>query len=132
MPSTPLRLCHTGNYIPQEAVTALRQTASDYIIRHATDLGPFLPLEAADWSGVEQGDYTQAVERYCQRLRTTAAWGGEPELRALACGLKRPIVVYQANGAVVRTEPEQVPEGAAEIPVAYVYRPAGGIDGHAG
>lgn len=41
------------------------------------------------------------IERYCARVEGTAAWGGQIELQALACVLKRGIRVYSANMDVV-------------------------------
>jgi len=47
-----------------------------------------------------------AVARYAARLASTAQWGGHPELRALACTLGRPIVVYQAGAAPWQMAPD--------------------------
>ncbi|CAE7909602.1 otud6b, partial [Symbiodinium sp. KB8] len=37
-----------------------------------------------------------AFERYCDRVQSTAEWGGQPEIRALTEVLKRPVEIYRA------------------------------------
>lgn len=89
---------------------ALRRRAAEYIATHAADFAPFLPYEASDaYPTVAEptpSDVRAAVERYTTRLASTAAWGGHPELRALACTLGRPIVVYQAGAAPWQMTPD--------------------------
>ena len=40
-------------------------------------------------------------EKHCGEIESTAAWGGQAELRALSHALKRQIIVYQAAGAPI-------------------------------
>jgi len=43
-------------------------------------------------------DAAELYEEYCNRVVTTSDWGGQLELRALACALQRPIHVFAAEG----------------------------------
>ncbi|KAA0161970.1 hypothetical protein FNF31_03547 [Cafeteria roenbergensis] len=79
------------------SVSDLRETAAAHLERHAERLGPFLPFEDAD--GDFATDPSQAVARYCSRLRNTALWGGQPEARAIAEALGRDVVIHRADSS---------------------------------
>lgn len=89
---------------------SLRRRAATYIRLHALEFAPFLPYEPADgYPEDEPNNETKvkaAVDKYCQRLSSTSAWGGHPELRALASTLGVPIMVYQAEGDAWRLAPD--------------------------
>lgn len=88
----------------------LRKRATDYIRHRPHAFAPFLPYEPSD--GYPEGTHPSAyaveaaVEKYCHRMATTGAWGGHPELRALASTLGLPIVVYQAGAEPWRFGPD--------------------------
>lgn len=86
---------HDGGYTMQ----GLRKRAADYIRAHALEFAPFLPYEDEDGYTGQEGEAARlCVQRYADRLEHSACWGGHPELRALACTLGIPIIVYQAEG----------------------------------
>lgn len=100
----------------QPAFLHLRRLTSSYLRAHPDDFAPFLALEPqpdksldgasafrcpnlpeeADNAAVAVGAELFAV--YCDRVAETADWGGQLELRALACALQRPIEVFAAEG----------------------------------
>ncbi|RLN06612.1 hypothetical protein BBJ28_00002811 [Nothophytophthora sp. Chile5] len=82
----------TGNSDGKAAFQYLRELTSDYMLAHPDDFLPFVALEEA------ATDPQEAFETYCNRVANTADWGGQLELRALACALQRPIEVYSAEG----------------------------------
>ena len=43
-------------------------------------------------------EHPATFEEYVHNVRSTSVWGGQLELRALSEGLKRPIVVFSAEG----------------------------------
>lgn len=55
---------------------------------HADEYAPFVETEDGDAS---------CFESYCDEVESTAAWGGQLELRALAHVLRRPIAVFAAG-----------------------------------
>ncbi|KAG7401098.1 OTU domain-containing protein 6B [Phytophthora boehmeriae] len=73
----------------------LRKLTSDYMVAHSDDFLPFMALEEDAESPMS------AFENYCDRVANTADWGGQLELRALACALRKPIEVFQAEGDVL-------------------------------
>ncbi|KAE8907325.1 hypothetical protein PF010_g1637 [Phytophthora fragariae] len=73
----------------------LRKLTSDYMLAHADDFLPFMALDEAAASPQE------AFATYCDRVANTADWGGQLELRALACALRTPIEVFSAEGDVL-------------------------------
>lgn len=73
------------------AVWALREKAAAQIRAHAADYLPFFePTESAP-----------SLEAYCSEMASTAAWGGQLELRALAQALGRSLRVHQAGAPPV-------------------------------
>jgi hypothetical protein len=51
------------------------------------------------------------IERYCASVEGTAAWGGQLELQALACALKRAIRVYSVDMDVLDIGAEYAGKG---------------------
>jgi OTU domain-containing protein 6 len=41
-------------------------------------------------------------DEYCDRVANTSDWGGQLELRALACSLATPIEVFSAESDVIK------------------------------
>eukprot|EP01038_Epipyxis_sp_PR26KG_P016265 gene16265-22153_t len=71
----------------------LRIVASNFIKDNPDDFTPFLGFEVA----------SSEFQVYCQKVEssTLAEWGGELEIRALACALKRKILVYSSDSPVL-------------------------------
>jgi len=80
--------------------TEVRKTCAAFMEAHADDFAPFIEDESF-------GDH-------CAKVRSSAEWGGQPELLALARALQRPIVVYSRD-----SEPLRMGEGSDEIVVTY-------------
>jgi OTU domain-containing protein 6 len=57
------------------------------------------------------GDHPATFEEYVNKVRSTSTWGGQLELRALSEGLKRPIVVFSAEGPPLTMGAEYAPAG---------------------
>ena len=68
--------------------TEVRKTCAAFMEAHADDFAPFIEDESF-------GDH-------CDKVRSSAEWGGQPELLALARALQRPIVVYSRDSAPLR------------------------------
>ena len=80
--------------------TEVRKTCAAFMAAHESDFAPFIEDESF-------GDH-------CAKVRSSAEWGGQPELLALARALNRPIVVYSRDSAPLR-----MGEGSDEIVVTY-------------
>lgn len=92
---------------PKTLHRTLRRMTADHIEAHADDFAGFLVFDAEDTAagagaGGGDADGSAALHSYCARLRDTAAWGGEPELRALAAAIGRPFTVYRAGRDALR------------------------------
>lgn len=82
-----------------------RDAAASYMINHQDEFLPFLPsLDGEDGIGatestglMEPADYV----KYCSIVKNTGAWGGEPEIMALAQAFKIPIHVVQTGSPPV-------------------------------
>ncbi|KAI1795944.1 cysteine proteinase [Ganoderma leucocontextum] len=77
-----------------------RMAAADYIQTHPDDFLPFLPSEAGeDAAGAtDPGLMTpDQFQKYCGTMRSTAIWGGEPEILALSQTYGVPIHVIQGG-----------------------------------
>ncbi|KAL4424340.1 hypothetical protein ABPG75_001641 [Micractinium tetrahymenae] len=76
---------------------SLRQRAAEWMRAHAAEFKPFVLEEDV----ATAGDGDDAFEAYCREVETTAAWGGQVELQALAQALQSHILVYSAGLPVV-------------------------------
>lgn len=85
------------------AFAYLRKLTSEYMLANSDDFLPFMALD----EGLEP---MAAFQQYCDRVANTAVWGGQLELRALACALRTPIEVYSAEGDVLTMGGEFVDE----------------------
>ena len=68
--------------------TEVRKTCASFMEAHESDFAPFIEDESF-------GDH-------CAKVRSSAEWGGQPELLALARALNRPIVVYSRDSEPLR------------------------------
>ncbi|KAH9295833.1 hypothetical protein KI387_039421, partial [Taxus chinensis] len=80
----------------QYSYQQLREMAADYMRSHAED---FLPFFLADSENdTESNDSLQErFEKYCREVESTAAWGGQLELEALAHSLRKHMVIFAGN-----------------------------------
>lgn len=102
-------------------LSELRAQTADYMRGHADDFLPFL-------TNPNTGDMFTAdeFEKYCSDVESTAAWGGQLELRALTEALKLPIEIVQADAPVIT-----IGEEYKKPPVVLVYmRHAYGLGEH--
>ena len=75
-----------------ERVWILRDVAAEYMRQHRND---FMPFVAYEEHGIEaDASEERAFETYCARMGSTAAWGTQLEIQALARALGVPVEVY--------------------------------------
>ncbi|KAF5391286.1 hypothetical protein D9757_001928 [Collybiopsis confluens] len=77
-----------------------RLAACNYIYTHPDDFIPFLPSTSGeDGPGALNAGIIspKEFEYYCQAIRDTAEWGGEPEILALSRAYSVPIHVIQSG-----------------------------------
>jgi len=74
----------------------MRAVAANYMEAHIDDFLPFLPTteDPVEGSGLMT---PEQFREYCHSVRSTAVWGGEPEIQALTRALNIPIYVLQAG-----------------------------------
>ncbi|GJJ12166.1 hypothetical protein Clacol_006407 [Clathrus columnatus] len=72
-----------------------RKTAADYIHSHPDDFLPFL-VSLTDVNSDEPMTLEE-LDKYCDMIRSTATWGGEPEITALSRAYNIPIHVIQGE-----------------------------------
>ncbi|XP_049548599.1 deubiquitinase OTUD6B [Anopheles darlingi] len=84
-----LELHGIGSY----SVADLRSLAADYIEENKDNLICYM-------SHPDTGDMLDSAgfDKYCHQVRSTKAWGGEIEIKALSSTLKCPIEIVQATG----------------------------------
>ncbi|XP_050101435.1 deubiquitinase OTUD6B [Anopheles aquasalis] len=84
-----LELHGIGSY----SVADLRSLAADYIEENKDSLICYM-------SHPDTGDMLDSAgfDKYCHQVRSTKAWGGEIEIKALSSSLKCPIEIVQATG----------------------------------
>lgn len=81
----------------------LRRLCTGHMRRHPGDFLPYVDLDGEEGSEDEEaeaeadGTPEERFERYCERMGSTAVWGGQIEIRALAEALERHIVVHSAD-----------------------------------
>lgn len=107
----------TANY------KTIRLAAARYMYAHPDDFIPFLPsIDGED--GIGATDSTglmtpEGFKQYCQAVRDTGAWGGEPEITALSRAFKVPIHVIQSGRPpVVEHSPDANP--SPETPIVFL------------
>ncbi|MCO5599161.1 hypothetical protein L7F22_053261 [Adiantum nelumboides] len=80
------------NVCRQSSFQELREVAALYMRSHSEDFIPFIPAE-------DDGEPNQEVrfEMYCHEVESTASWGGQLELDAIARSLQKHIVVFSGD-----------------------------------
>uniref|UniRef100_K3WEB1 OTU domain-containing protein n=1 Tax=Globisporangium ultimum (strain ATCC 200006 / CBS 805.95 / DAOM BR144) TaxID=431595 RepID=K3WEB1_GLOUD len=74
----------------------LRRITGEYMRARPDDYLPFLALDESSGKSSQE-----LLEEYCDRVINTSDWGGQLELRALACALQAPIQVFSAESDVI-------------------------------
>ncbi|KAF1332479.1 Otu ovarian tumor-like cysteine protease, partial [Globisporangium splendens] len=74
----------------------LRRITGEYMRARPDDYLPFLALDESSGKSSQE-----LFEEYCDRVIDTSDWGGQLELRALACALQAPIQVFSAESNVI-------------------------------
>eukprot|EP00899_Mesostigma_viride_P003092 jgi/Mesvir1/12784/Mv22837-RA.1 len=99
----------TGGGAPTPSFQELRVRAAAHMRQHKDEFLPFFhPLEttssgagagggAFGGDGEGEGSLEERFERHCQAVESTAEWGGQMELRALAQALRRAVYVHMAD-----------------------------------
>lgn len=77
---------------------ALRQLVADHMLAHRDDFAPFVVGESDAAAAAPAAD---ELTSYCERLATTAHWGGQLELRAAAAVLDVAIRVHAVDADVL-------------------------------
>lgn len=100
---------------PNVNYAVMRAAAADYIARHPNDFLPFLPSsEGEDGRGASTGIMgPREFQLYCENVRASAMWGGQPELRALSRAFNVPIHVIQGTTPPIVV---QNPDGDPDTP----------------
>lgn len=80
----------------QATYVTMRAAAANYIESHANDFLPFLPTteDPGEGSGLMS---LEKFQQYCDSIRGTSVWGGEPEIQALSRAFHTPIYVVQGG-----------------------------------
>ncbi|TDH65544.1 hypothetical protein CCR75_004042 [Bremia lactucae] len=93
----------------------LRKLTSEYMLAHSDEFLPFVALDESS------GSPTKEFSTYCDRVANTADWGGQLELRALACALRTPIEIFSAESDVIVMGSEFTEENdeSAKLQLAY-------------
>ncbi|KAK9201780.1 hypothetical protein WN944_016987 [Citrus x changshan-huyou] len=74
----------------------LRQMVAAYMRDHSSDFLPFYLSENMIGEDSAQSQ-VERFENYCKEVESTAAWGGELELRALTHCLRKHIMIYSGS-----------------------------------
>lgn len=100
----------------QATYPAIRAVAAEFIRSHPDDFLPFLPSTGGEdaLGATDAGMMTKLqFDKYCESIRSSGTWGGEPEIVALSRAFNVPIRVIQAEKPTVV---EHSPDGAPAPP----------------
>jgi len=73
----------------------MRLLAANYMRTYREEFEPFL--------GLDESNSIEEYEIYCNKVESSvlAEWGGQLEIRALACALNKKILIYDAQAPVL-------------------------------
>lgn len=123
---------HSGGSSPY-TYQKLRELVAAYMRDHASD---FLPFYLSENMINDDSDQSQAerFEKYCKEVESTAAWGGELELRALTHCLRKHIMIYSGSFPDVEMGKEYKSAGVSSLSNASImlsyHRHAFGLGEH--
>lgn len=80
----------------QYSYQQLREMAAEYMRNHAEDFLPFFSAESENDMESNQS-LQERFEKYCREVESTAAWGGQLELGALAHSLRKHVIIVSGN-----------------------------------
>jgi OTU domain-containing protein 6 len=109
-----------------ETYHTVRQRAAEFMLAHPEDFLPFIEIDSVEDASVLDQDRYAA---YCQQVATSAAWGGQVELQALARALERCIHVYQMGMPMLKVGETTARKDSKPLNVAY-YRHSYGLGEH--
>ncbi|KAI9907242.1 hypothetical protein PsorP6_003662 [Peronosclerospora sorghi] len=95
----------------------LSKITSEYMLAHPDNFLSFMELDESAGGGT---DYAFII--YCNRVATTADWGGQLKLRVLASALRIPIEVFSAKGDMLmagREFDDEADENAPKLQLTY-------------
>ncbi|KAL5791737.1 hypothetical protein ACOSP7_000331 [Xanthoceras sorbifolium] len=127
------QLAHLSGGSSPYTFQKLREMVSAYMRDHASD---FLPFYLSENMITDDSDSSQAerFENYCKEVESTAAWGGELELRALTHCLRKHIMIYSGSFPDVEMGKEYKSDGGSDLSNASVmlsyHRHAFGLGEH--
>ncbi|KAL5795526.1 hypothetical protein ACOSQ2_000346 [Xanthoceras sorbifolium] len=127
------QLAHLSGGSSPYTFQKLREMVSAYMRDHAYD---FLPFYLSENMITDDSDSSQAerFENYCKEVESTAAWGGELELRALTHCLRKHIMIYSGSFPDVEMGKEYKSDGGSDLSNASVmlsyHRHAFGLGEH--
>jgi len=75
----------------------MRELCAETLFSNREEYAPFAELD-------DEGGAISTFDGYIEKVRNSSEWGGHLELRALAVGLKRTIVVYSADAPPLQIE----------------------------
>ncbi|KAI9273722.1 hypothetical protein BY458DRAFT_508031 [Sporodiniella umbellata] len=84
-------------YNEETTYKELRKSAAEYILDHPDDFIPFLYLEDGD------------LKKYCTDIETTACWGGQLEILALARSKEVPVDIIQTDAPILKICDDEYP-----------------------
>ncbi|KAH7578409.1 hypothetical protein JRO89_XS01G0377900 [Xanthoceras sorbifolium] len=127
------QLAHLSGGSSPYTFQKLREMVAAYMRDHASD---FLPFYLSENMITDDSDSSQAerFENYCKEVESTAAWGGELELRALTHCLRKHIMIYSGSFPDVEMGKEYKSDGGSDLSNASVmlsyHRHAFGLGEH--
>lgn len=108
----------------------LREMVAAYMRDHSSDFLPFY-LSENMIGGDSAQPLVERFENYCKEVESTAAWGGELELRALTHCLRKHIMVYSGSFPDVEMGKEYSSGGSDSSSIVLSYhRHAFGLGEH--
>ncbi|KAK1587298.1 hypothetical protein Q3G72_011573 [Acer saccharum] len=122
------QLAHLSGGSSPYTYQKLREMVAAYLRYRASDFIPFYLNDDSDRSQAER------FENYCKEVESTAAWGGELELRALTHCLRKHILIYSGSFPDVEMGKEYKSDGESGLPNASIvlsyHRHAFGLGEH--
>lgn len=95
--------------------TKIREICADVLLgSNRAEYEPFAECGEEHASVNDGGEHPVTFEQYVNNVRSTSTWGGQLELRALSEGLKRPIIVFSAEGPPLTMGAEFAPTRTQE------------------
>lgn len=93
----------------------LRNDVLKFYMINKNKIGP----AGLTWEQFIEGDYSIPFDMYIQRMTPTSAWGGQPEISAIATILKRSVYVLDSSFEVHKVYGQKI-SGSKEKPI-YLY-----------